>query len=215
MSKLSLKLQTKSLKEMATRKLYSKKLAGFEYLVLPKVYKGSTDTELFCRAIIIKKGQDVWDIGTGTGLIALQAKKKGARYVLATDLNPDAVKNARVNSKLLGLKIDVRKIDLFGNIEKKFDLITFNPPFTDQKAHGHAISFWDKDHGTVNKFFRGVKKRLKSGGRALIAWSSFGNTKKLKKIAQYNGFTLKKIGKKKGKRNFVYYIFQIMFSRLE
>lgn len=118
MSKLSLQLQAKALEEMATRRSFSKKLAGFEYTVLPKVYKGSTDTELFCRVLPIKRGCDVWDIGTGTGLIALSAKQKGAGYVLATDLNPDAVKNAKENSRLLKLKIDVRQADVFGGIIK-------------------------------------------------------------------------------------------------
>lgn len=212
MSKLSLKLQTKSLKEMAVRKPYTKNLAGLEYSVLPKVYKGSTDTELFCKILNIKKGQYVWDIGTGTGLIALTAKKKGARYVLATDLNPDAVKNAKENSKLLGLKIDVRQADVFGSINKKVDIITFNPPFTDQSAkQKHEISFWDKDHKTLRKFFSDIKNHLKPDGKALIAWSSFGDTKKLKKIAKEFNLSLKEVAKKKGKQNFIYYVFEIVF----
>lgn len=212
MSRLSLELQKKSLKEMAMRKPYLKKLSGFEYIVLPKVYKGSTDTELFCKLLDIKKGQDVWDMGTGTGLIAFHAKKKGAGYVLATDLNPDAIKNARQNSRLLKLEIDIQQANVFGKISKKFNLITFNPPFTDKKVENtHDISFWDKDHKTVRKFFDGVQDHLKPGGKALIAWSSFGDTRKLKKLAREYDFTIKEIGKKKGKRNFTYYIFEILF----
>jgi release factor glutamine methyltransferase len=212
MSKLSLRLQAKSLKEMSARKPYSKKLAGFTYSVLPKVYKGSTDTELFCKILNIKKGQDVWDIGTGTGLIALTAKREGAHYVLATDLNPDAVKNAKENSKLLGLKIDIRQADVFGSIVKKVDIITFNPPFTDQQAkQSHEISFWDKDHKTLRNFFGNVRKHLKPGGKAFIAWSSFGDTKKLRRIAKESNLSLKEVGKKVGKRDFVYYVFEIVF----
>jgi HemK-related putative methylase len=212
MSKISLELQTKSLKEMAIRKPYTKKLAGFEYSVLPKVYKGSTDTELFCKILKIKKDQDVWDIGTGTGLIALTAKQKGARYVLATDLNSDAVKNAKENSKLLGLKLDVRQADVFGSINKKVDIITFNPPFTDQQAkQKHDISFWDKDHKTLRNFLNNLQKHLKPNGKAFIAWSSFGDTKKLRKIAKEFNLSLEEVGKKRGKRNFVYYVFEIVF----
>ncbi len=211
MSKLSLKLQARSLAEMATRKPYSKKLAGFEYLVLPKVYKGSTDTKLFCEVIPFRKGQDVWDIGTGTGLIALTAKRKGAKYVLATDLNPDAIKCAKGNSRLLGLKIDVQKADVFGSSKKKFDVITFNPPFTDNQAkRHHDISFWDKDHKTVTKFLKGVQGYLKLEGRAFIGWSSFGDKRRLQKIASSFDLTLKDVGKKKGKREFVYYVFEVM-----
>ena len=196
---------------MASRKPYFKKLAGFEYVVLPKVYKGGTDTELFCKMLEVKKGQDVWDIGTGTGLIALQAKKKGARYVLATDSNPSAVINSRRNSKILGLKIDTKLANVFGNIDKRFDLVTFNPPFTDRRStKDFEASFWDKDHKTVRNFFSGIGRHLKPHGRAFIAWSSFGNTLKLGRIAKRHGFTLKKIGRKKGKRNFVYYVFELV-----
>ena len=211
MSKLSLTLQAKSLKDMAARKPYVKKLAGFEYSVLPKVYKGSTDTELFCKILNIKKGQSVWDIGTGTGLIALTTKLKGAGYVLATDLNPDAVKNAKENSKLLGLKIEIRQANVFGQINKKVDIITFNPPFTDQEAkQKYEISFWDKDHTTLKKFFKNVRKHLKPNGKAFIAWSSFGDTRKLRKISKEFSLSLKEVGKKTGKRNFIYYVFEIV-----
>lgn len=212
MSKLILILQEKSLRKMTSIKPYSKNLAGFQYSVLPKVYKGSTDTELFCKILNIKKGQNVWDIGTGTGLIALTAKQKGAQYVLATDLNPYAVKNAKENSKLLGIKIDVQQADVFGSINKKVDIITFNPPFTNKQAkQKHDISFWDKDHKTLRKFFKNLPKHLKPNGRAFIAWSSFGDTRKLKKIAKEFNLSLKEAGKKKGKRGFVYYVFEIVF----
>lgn len=195
---------------MACRKVYLKKLAGFEYSVLPKVYKGSTDTELFCQVLDAQKGQDVWDIGTGTGLIALQAKKNGARYVLATDLNSDAVKNARENSRLLGLDIDVRQVDVFGSIDKKFDIITFNPPFTDAQAReSHDISFWDAGHAAVNRFFKDVRKHVKPEGKAFIGWSSFGDVRELKKIAHKYDCRLKEVGRKKGKMGFVYYVFEI------
>lgn len=212
MSKLSLKLQAKSLKEMVVRKPYNKKLSGFEYLVLPKVYKGSTDTELFCKILKVNKNQDLWDVGTGTGLIALTAKKKGARYVLATDINPEAVKNAKKNSKLLGLKIDVRQANVFGSINKKVDIITFNPPFTDQHTkQNHEINFWDKNHKSLRIFFDNVRKHLKPNGKVFIAWSSFGNTRKLKKIAKEFNLSLKEVGRKTGKQGFVYYVFEIVF----
>jgi release factor glutamine methyltransferase len=210
MGKISLKLQTESLKEMALRKPFMKKLANIEYKVLPRVYKGSTDTDLFCSLLKVGKNYSVWDIGTGTGLIALTAKNLGAKYVLATDLNPDAIKNAKANSKLLKLKIDIRKVDMFGNINRKFDLITFNPPFTDNQAQTlHEISFWDKDHKTIKKFFGGIEKHIKNNGTALIAWSSFGKVSVLKKIAKNNNFKLIEVGRRVGKRKFIYYVFRL------
>ncbi len=211
MSRLSIKLQAKALAEMATRKTFIRNLAGFTYEVHAKVFKGSTDSELLCSAIKIRKDQSLWDIGTGTGLAALTAKKMGARYVLATDLNPYAVKNAKRNSKLLNLDIEVKKADVFGNINKRFDVITFNPPFTNHKAkNDYEISFWDKDNMAVKRFFDGLRKHLNSNGYALVSWSSFGKTYILKKIAKENGFNLEKLGERKGKRGLIYYVFKVI-----
>ena len=211
MSELSILLQSKSLDEMEGRHPYIRTLGHFKYHVRPKVYKGGTDTELFCRVLNVKPGQDVWDIGTGTGLIALQAKNDGARYVLATDINPDAVENAEENSRYLKLEIDVRKADVFGDIKKKFDLITFNPPFTDAQARRlHHMSFWDRGHKTLRIFLKGVRGHLRPKGRALVAWSSFGNTRKLRKIAKEYDLSLIEVAQKKGKRGFIYYVFEIV-----
>lgn len=110
----------------------------------------------------------------------------------------------------MGLDIDVQQADVFGDIKKKFDLITFNPPFTDNKAiREHDISFWDKDHKTLNKFFGGLRMHIKDNGRAMIAWSSFAKVFVLKDIARKHGFVIEEIGKRKGKMGFVYYVFEI------
>lgn len=165
-----------------------------------------------CESLDIKKGEDLWDIGTGTGLIALKAKQMGAKYVLATDFNPYAVKNARENSKFLNLEIDVRKADVFGDIKRKFDVITFNPPFTNNQARkDYEISFWDKDNKVVKRFFSSIQDYLKPNGRAFIAWSSFGKINILKKIAKDNNIKLIKVGRKISKRGWVYYVFKISF----
>ncbi len=211
MSKLSIKLQAKALADMAIRKTFIKNLAGFTYEVHAKVFKGSTDSELLCSVIKIRKDQSLWDIGTGTGLAALTAKKMGARYVLATDLNPYAVKNAKRNSELLNLDIEVKKADVFGNINKRFDIITFNPPFTNHSTkNDYEISFWDKDNMAVKKFFKDLNMYLTSDGYALISWSSFGKIFILKKIARDNGFNLEKMGERKGKRGLIYYVFKVI-----
>lgn len=195
---------------MATRKPYVKELVGFRYHVLAKVYKGSTDTELLCKYLAVKKGDEVLEIGTGTGIVALYAKKMGARYVLATDKNPAAVANARKNSKFLGLDIDVRRVDVFGNIEKRFNLVVFNPPFTDHAAKkSYQISFWDKNHIAVRKFFAGINKHLKKNGRALICWSSFAKISSLKAIAEEYEFKLKEKGRHRGKNGFIYYVYSV------
>lgn len=63
---------------------------------------------------VIRGGEDVIDVGTGSGILAIAAAKLGARHVLALDLDPVAVSSARENARLNGLeqRITVRQSDL-------------------------------------------------------------------------------------------------------
>ena len=45
-------------------------------------------------------GKNVLDLGTGTGILAILAKKKGAAEVIATDIDPQCIENAEENISL-------------------------------------------------------------------------------------------------------------------
>lgn len=210
MSKRSLKLQSDKFREIENINPYKKKLTGFLYMVLSKVYAGGPDTELLCLMIDVNKGEDLWDIGTGTGLVALAAKRKGAKYVLATDLSPYAIKNAKLNSRKLGLKIKVKKANVFGGIKRRFDVITFNPPFTD---HGvkkdYQIMFWDKGNKATKTFFSGLRSHIKPGGRAFIVWSSFGSRGLLGRLARRHKLKIEHKGRREGSDKLHYDVYKI------
>ncbi|WP_135546697.1 50S ribosomal protein L11 methyltransferase [Paenibacillus cymbidii] len=63
---------------------------------------------------VIQPGDDVIDVGTGSGVLAIAAAKLGAKHVLALDLDPVAVSSAQENTRLNGLErhITVRLSDL-------------------------------------------------------------------------------------------------------
>lgn len=63
---------------------------------------------------VIKGGEDVIDVGTGSGILAIAAAKLGAGRVLALDLDPVSVSSATDNAKLNGLQrqITVKLSDL-------------------------------------------------------------------------------------------------------
>lgn len=65
---------------------------------------------------VIRGGEQVIDVGTGSGILAIGAALLGADRVLALDLDPVAVSSAKENIRLNGLedKIDVRRSDLLG-----------------------------------------------------------------------------------------------------
>ena len=54
------------------------------------------------------RGKRVFDHGTGTGVLAIFAKRLGADSVLADDIDDNSVRNARENAQLNGVDVDVR-----------------------------------------------------------------------------------------------------------
>lgn len=73
-------------------------------------------TALCLRALekVISGGEEVIDVGTGSGILAVGAVLLGAKSVLALDLDPVAVENARENVILNGLQtsVTVKESDL-------------------------------------------------------------------------------------------------------
>lgn len=53
-------------------------------------------------------GKNVLDHGTGTGVLAIFAKRLGAKQVIAVDIDDKSVENAKENAALNGVEIDVR-----------------------------------------------------------------------------------------------------------
>ncbi|WP_017687222.1 50S ribosomal protein L11 methyltransferase [Paenibacillus sp. PAMC 26794] len=73
-------------------------------------------TSLCLRTLetVIQGGEEVIDVGTGSGILAIGAIKLGAKHVLALDLDPVAVISARENVELNGLEqqITIKESDL-------------------------------------------------------------------------------------------------------
>ena len=67
----------------------------------------------------------ILDMGTGTGYIALLLYEKGFEAE-GCDISHHSVKLARENSK--GKNLPIFQSDLFSNVQKKYDIILFNPP---------------------------------------------------------------------------------------
>lgn len=73
-------------------------------------------TSLCLRTLetVVQGGEEVIDVGTGSGILAIGAIKLGAKHVLALDLDPVAVISAKENVELNGLEqqITVKESDL-------------------------------------------------------------------------------------------------------
>ena len=73
-------------------------------------------TSMMINALIEKsqqlKGLNVLDNGCGTGVLGIYAKKLGAEYVLAVDIDDKSVLNTQENAALNNVALDVRLGDL-------------------------------------------------------------------------------------------------------
>jgi len=83
-------------------------------------------------AQLVKPGDRVADVGCGSGILALAAARLGARRVLASDSDPQALRVARQNvaRNRLGGRVVVREGDLLDGVRGMFDVIVVNitPP---------------------------------------------------------------------------------------
>jgi len=75
----------------------------------------------------IKNIKNALDMGTGTGIIAIELAKKSFD-VTATDISNKAVRLAMLNIKENNVKVNIFQSDLFDKVSGKFDLIVFNSP---------------------------------------------------------------------------------------
>ena len=155
---------------------------GMEFLICDKVYEPADDTFLLAKNLLVKKSDNVLEIGTGTGLIAIIASKK-AKRVFAVDINRYAVECAKKNSEINLARVDIRWGDLFDPVdEEKFDLILFNTPYLpiedDELVDDELEAAWNggKDgRFVINRFIEGLVEHLNPAGRVQLVQSSLSN----------------------------------------
>ncbi|MDR2830366.1 MAG: methyltransferase [Methanobrevibacter sp.] len=144
------------------------------------VYEPSDDSYLLAENLMIKKGDEVLEIGTGSGIVAINACTL-AKSVIATDISYDALRLAEMNIKINKIKnIELCFGNLFESVKnKKFDLILFNPPYlpTDkddilEDNLNHAFDGGIDGMKVITPFLNQVKNYLKCGGKVQIIHSS-------------------------------------------
>lgn len=140
------------------------------------------------RSTVNREPLTVLDMGTGSGILAIAAAKKGCR-VTAADINPEAVEAARRNAEAEGVEVKVVRSDLFENVEGRYDLIVFNPPYVrteeGEQRDMESIAWHGGKTGleTVNRFLSAVSGFLEPGGRMLLLVSGLGD-----KPPKFEGF---------------------------
>jgi hypothetical protein len=83
------------------------------------------------------------DLGTGCGVQALHLASHAGR-VVATDVNPRALRMARLTAALNEVPVDVREGSLFDPVAgERFDLVASNPPFVVSPPGGELLVYRD------------------------------------------------------------------------
>ncbi|MFG3817967.1 methyltransferase [Limnothrix redekei] len=168
-------IKNMSLEKVYTFKYQNKYFLGLNTVFSPLVFE---DTYFFAEHVPYKPGSHFLEIGAGTGLISIIQALHGVN-VTATDINPDAVLNIKMNAILHSVEEHIQVIhsDLFDSIEKShtFDSIFWNPPFI--LSHETPQSFLEKStfdfqYSSIEKFMSSFSKYLKPDGHAYIGFSS-------------------------------------------
>ncbi|MBU5591031.1 50S ribosomal protein L11 methyltransferase [Clostridium sp. MSJ-4] len=91
---------------------------------------GTHETTRMCVEAIekyVESNMDVFDIGTGSGILAIAAAMLGAKKVVGVDLDPVAVDSARENIKFNNLNnIEVLEGNLIDVVQGKADIVVAN-----------------------------------------------------------------------------------------
>jgi release factor glutamine methyltransferase len=153
------------------------------------VYPVREDTFLLLEAARkeIHPTDRVLEVGAGSGYIVEQIQGD-CRSILATDINPHAVRMVREKG------IDVLRTDLIAGICGRFDLVLFNPPYLPTRPD-ERIDDWLEyalDGGlsgreVIVRFAAQVERLLAPEGRILLLVSSLTGPEEVKRIFDGKG----------------------------
>ena len=169
--------------------------------VLGKTYEISKDvfnpkfyftSQFMAKNMSISQGDVVLDMGTGSGIQAITAGHKASK-VIAIDINPEAVKFARINVKAnnLGNTIFILEGDLFAPLKQQplFNTVLFTPPYMDgspKTDFEHAL--YDRNKQLIRRFFKDAGDYIKPNGYIQMLYSSISGQDLALEIAEQLGW---------------------------
>jgi len=173
-------------------------VAGQSILVLSDVFNPKIfwtgeflASALVADPMLVPAGATVLDMGTGSGVGAVFAART-ARRVVAVDVNPRAVRSARINALIHQVeeRVEAREGDLFAPVgDERFDRILFNPPFYRREPRDMLErAFFATD--VVERFAAGLRDHLTPGGQCLLLLASTADEPALLRLFEQRGFSV-------------------------
>ena len=146
------------------------------------------------------------DMGCGQFAILGQYFKKINSYsdVTSIDVYNEFIENSIKNSIRNKNNINILQSNLFSNINEKFDLISFNPPYVPASTNNEKLEFPNIRYSdlegiqTAKDFLSEAKKFLTPDGIILLGMNTFYVPQNVcVKLIKDNGYKLEKITKMK------------------
>lgn len=173
--------------------------------VTPAVLVPRPETELLVEYVVSLAGQgemaSAWDVGTGSGCIAVALASELPRTrILATDASPAALEVARGNAVALGVaqRIDFACADLGEALraDRSFDVVVSNPPYLAEGDPVPAELTWEPacaltagsdGLAVIRRLMRQAASRLRGGG-SLVMEMGLGQESAARRLAGEAGF---------------------------
>ena len=176
-------------------RLVLERIDGVPLVVMPQVFNPVLlrSGALMARALgrlPLRAGLSVLDLGTGSGVGAVFAARCGAA-VVAVDINPEAVRCARINALLnrVDERVEVRTGDLFEPVAGlRVDLVLFNPPYYRGVPRDNLDRAW-RGEDVFERFAAGLGRVLAPDGYALLTLSTDGDCDELLAELEAAGFS--------------------------
>jgi methylase of polypeptide subunit release factors len=113
-----------------------------------------------------------FDVGTGTGVLAVVLAKRGISSIIATDLDPRAIACAEENVRRFGLgeRVNVIAADLFP--EGEADLVVCNPPWIPERPTSPLErAIYDPQSRVLARFIQELPQHLTPHGEGWLVLS--------------------------------------------
>ena len=152
------------------------------------VYPPREDTLLILPFAEVAPGTRFLEVGCGAGLAALTAARRGAR-VVATDVNPHALRRLRALARAEGLDLALVRTDLARGLGR-FDRLLANPPYLPTRPEERDPDRWHNlalDGGpdgcrVTARLVEEIDRHLTEDGTAFVVVSSRQDPEALERI---------------------------------
>jgi release factor glutamine methyltransferase len=153
----------------------------------------------------LARDQDILDMFTGSGVLAISAARLGARSVTAVDVSRRALATVTLNARRNQVRVRTRRGSLFEAVAREsFNVVLANPPYYpgDAELPGHgAARAWEgggDGRALIDPLCSQVAHHLRPGGRFVIVHGSFNGEQRTLDALEDSGLKAEVVDRHRG-----------------